>query len=252
MFGLVTIFSIGIDIDWIASDYYPVGLNESLDVFGYNFQQASSVTKQVAWHVIIYNIFLKIIILYTVMRKTTKGRNLQTALWYNLHVFCPPTSWRLPKDLSAAIQSRVIAIIWIEILCSCVLFVVAIVVQVKMNWSPQFNTNVPFVSLKHLLFLKGSSGTLFFMSILRNADAVDILAEFGCLYPCKSWYEGRKIILRRKRGFETPKVLVNGEFLKFTGVVKVFDMTVGLFIWAALVFGEWWRRNQPKYFVSLL
>ena len=239
IFMSVLVLSIAIDIDWVNSNYYPPSLDKKSSAYGeFDFPLHFSNTRFMTHSAICFNILLKCIVVYTISNKTRSGGKLKRALWKRLHLFCPPTTRRLPKNLKKVVQQRIFSIVWIEILCAIAILVLFGIVQGTIPWATQFSVNCPFIPLSMVMLLKGCSSLVFASSLLFNADILDFFAEYGCMVP-KTWYKNRQRIMKKKNSFEFPRVFFDQKYLILNGCVKVIDLTIGILMWVALV----WANN---------
>ena len=220
------IFSIISDIDWLSSSYRPAPVS--------NHEFASVVGAiqllpigHVVWFVMLLNLFIKTYLIFSSTSLTESGRKLQLDLWKRAQFFGPPCTFNAPADLHNVIQTRIIAIQWIQLICSIGMLIVAMVVYIQMSWSPHFNLRSPFVPFKLLLIFKGITGMGIFFGIMRNTNVETFSSEFGCRL-CKT----KNTQSKKKNGL---RVKVDGEFICFTLCIKSVDFLVGLLIWVGLI-----------------
>ena len=240
-------FSIILDIDWFYSNYFPSkleSLSEIEEMMG--FPNEKNWARQISSFMIIMNVFLKLILVYVFSKKTKSGRRLKNRSWQYLYLFCPPTSKRLPKKLDEAIEQRIFSITWIEIFCAIGFFLIFGAVQTQLSWSSLFTVKCPLIPLNMIILMKGISSFIQVLGLLSHADLPDFLAEFGCIIS-KTWYKNRRQILREKRGFEAPKVMINKGYMSLNTFIKVLDLGIGVLMWIALVWAyNLIGRDTPK------
>lgn len=220
----VNIFSIGLDIDWLISDYFPSSLDINQDQAMYNYKNDASFSRTIAWYLIIINTVLKIAPLIILLQKSDMGSKMLSTSWAKLHLFFPPVSKRLPQDTKAAIQSRIIAIIWTEFISSLLILFFTIYAKLRLSWAPQLQPNAIMwdtVTLFNSLYAKGICGLLFVMAITKNCSKRAILSEFGCVRPSIT--------------NDTHKVLIDSSFFKFNGTFKIFNTILGSLTWYSLL-----------------
>jgi len=191
-------------------------------------------TWYLALFAIVLNIFFKCLLVYTISSmQTTSGVKLKTTIWQKAHFFCLPTTKKLPKKLHIITQRRVFSVVWIEFFAILLQSIVFAKIQTSMSWASQFNVDGWFMSLKKTMLLKMLSSIIFIFSLLHNADIPDFLNEFGCM-PLKIWYKNRKRLLKRKRGFRAPKILLDDKYMRINMCTKLLDIIMGIFMWDAL------------------
>jgi hypothetical protein len=171
-------FSFGLDVDWLISDYYPVTLGVIEDQFIYNIQQSAIFSRNFAWYMIMMNIFLKTISLAILILDSKVGNQMINEAWDKLHLFFPPTSTKIPENLNVIMESRIIAIGWVELISSLLIIILATYANLRLSWAPQFQSRPVLTTLPNILYLKGISGTLLVMALMRNCNK---RAIFGCL-----------------------------------------------------------------------
>jgi len=184
------------------------------DQFIYDTNQRSSLSRNIAWYLVIIGIVLKIVILVTLLRSSTIGSEILATTWKKVHVFFPPTSTKPPENTKAVIESRIIAIVWVEFICSSCLLFLAFYSQMRLSWAPQFFTTSSFMTMPNVLYAKGISGIILVLGILRNS-------RFGCLPSSSSGSSNA----------HSSKVLVNRTFLRFNGTLKTINVAIGILVW---------------------
>ena len=264
LLGLLLAFSILLDLDWIFSNYYPASLrlhyryggdnNNFSDYDADDLDLSFPNNLWVPWYIsfcaIIANLCFKVLIIFIFGKKTKSGRKLKRHAWKQVHNFCPPMSKRWPKHLKQAIEQRIFSVVWIELICAIILFVLFGIVHTTLSWAPHFSTIVPpfVMSLNMMMLLKGCTSLIFVLTLLSHADIPEFLAEYGCIFP-KTWYYNRKQILREKRGGleAPPKVKVTHKYIVVNGVVKLMDLAMGVLVWMALYWAnQLGGRSKPK------
>ena len=246
-FIMTTLVSILVDLDWLVSQDRPIPLEGVEEFSGYrnpggnqgniyeesNKMQGLATVCRVA---LVGNIFLKLLICYSVVSKTKVGlKLLKVAFFKPMKYFLPTINMPRAGKMKNSIAKRLIANAWIQFACTACMFSVSLVAMTAMSSHPHFLNDSAGVPLTILMLFKGFSNLMVFLSILRNTDIGDFLNEFGCLITCKSWYKGRKKRLSNKRGFKAPKIFVDEEYISSVRGVKLFDFCVGLWVWIGLI-----------------
>ena len=217
-------FSFGLDVDWLISDYYPVTLGVIEDQFIYNTQQSAIFSRNFAWYMIMMNIFLKTISLAILILDSKVGNQMINEAWDKLHLFFPPTSTKIPENLNVIMESRIIAIGWVELISSLLIIILATYANLRLSWAPQFQSRPVLTTLPNILYLKGISGTLLVMALMRNCNK---RAIFGCLVSSSSKPDSPSSHNR--------KVLIDRSFLRFNGTFKCFTTVIGICTWYSLL-----------------
>jgi len=245
-FCILGMASIVMDIDWLSSCYDIAPIDKSADYENYDFAPSMGCTVlpligHISWWALLLNVPVKAVMILITVRKAKTGQSFLWAIWKRFHLFCPPCTSRNPKDVHSTIQSRVIAIEWIEVTCATAMLLLTLYVYLQLGWSVQFNYPAPFISLKVIMLIKGFSGLLVFGSSIKNTDFLSFLSEFGCRPSCKS--------VRDRRDESNEKVIVDEDFLCFNGFTKIADLVIGAgvwveVIWAIVQLGDW--KSDPK------
>jgi hypothetical protein len=256
---LVSLYS---DLDWLSASgtSQPAPLTEQDVASSLGLSEMSPLGNMV-WFIIMANCVVKLYLIFNTTRLTDVGRDqIQAALWKRALYFCPPLSLQPPSSLSelhSTVQTRIIAIQWLQLVCSVGMLVLTLVVYIQMGWSPHFNINAPFWPLKVTLLLKGCSGLVVFLGILRNTHFSDFIAEFGCRACRKNvrtQQQPQESIIGQKNDNQGERVKINGDFICFNLVVKGLDFFIGILVWMGLLYilqlGG--KSSQPKSVSTIL
>ncbi len=228
----VVFVSICIDIDFLLSNFFPEPINE--DINSLRMDQDESLTRLFALYGIIFNIGLKPFSLVGCLNASSRGRNIRNRMWERGHVLLPPLSHQIPEDLNNVIQSRAIAIAWIELIC-CVLYF-ACIFSIEMDWVSstafQEGTNI---SLEGSLILKATSGVIVLLSLRQHINMKDFWSHFGC---------------RIRSNSGSPTNASSSAFrksLRCIFLTKSIDFSIAVLIWIKLVQSrDGIRWNAPK------
>lgn len=126
----VVVITIFIDVDYLLSNVYPESIHEKIDSL--RMGPDESLTRLFAWYGILFNIGLKPFCLVGCLNASSRGRFIRSRVWERGHVIFPPLSYHIPEDLNKVIQTRSIAIAWIELIC-CILYFVCVFL-IEMDW----------------------------------------------------------------------------------------------------------------------
>lgn len=225
----LNLLSVFFDIEWLMSEYYPSQLTASKDDMIYRHEQEQSIHRITAWYCIVIGIPFKIMSLHSLTGYSESGIKFRRLLWSKVHSFLPPTTTELPNNLHSSIKSRVSAIIWLEMVCAVLNFVLYAFVEMRLSWSSHFTVPSPVISLKQLILAKGASGLLLVIATMRKLPVIDFLAEFGCLNPDNLVFQKRP-----NQSFS-----IDSPFICFNGCIKGIDFSIGVLMWISLL---WTRR----------
>lgn len=185
--------------------------------------------------------------MFMTVRRSKSGQGLFWAVWKRLNYFFPPCTTRNPKDIFGAIQTRVIAIEWIELVCSISMLLLAIYAYVQLGWSVLFTYPAPLMPLKSIMLIKALVSLFVYASCMKNTNLIAFFSEFGCRPSCKNIRDGKT---DDGTYFGTQrKVNVDGDFLCFNAFTKVLDLMIGVLVWLEVIWvilhmGVW--KSQPK------
>jgi hypothetical protein len=242
------------DFDWLSSCYDIAPLDGSADYINEAYNYATSMgcielpmIGRIAWWAILINIPVKAVMIFMAVRKAKSGQGLLWAIWKRLNFFCPPCTTRNPKDVSSAIQTRVIAIEWIELICSMSMLFLTLYAYVQLGWSVHFTYPAPLIPLKAIMLIKGVFGLLVYASCIKNTNFIAFLSEFGCRPSCKNVRDRKNVDGTTSNSQQ--KVNVDGDFLCFNTFTKVLDLMVGVVVWVEVIWvishmGVW--KSEPK------
>lgn len=223
--------SIAVDIDWLTSDYYPLTLDSNTDSF--NYRSTKETLMSVSWYLVLIGSLFKLSSLITILFHSPNGRTIVQGIWNKLQVFLPP---RRLSSVPGDIESRVIAILWLELISSISFFLLAIYVQTQLSWAPHFSTPILFTSITNLIYLKALFGLLLVIAILRNTKLSLLCSELNC-------FMGTSVDQHYH------KVRIDKQFLCFNGGLKSLSSTIGGFLWVWLAFAVKLGTNKEVCFV---
>jgi hypothetical protein len=242
------------DFDWLSSCYDIASLDGTADYNNKTYNYATSLgcmglslVGKISWWAILLNIPIKAVMMFMTVRRSKSGQGLLWAIWKRLNFFFPPCTTRNPKDVSGAIQTRVIAIEWMELVCSISMLLLTVYVYIQLAWSVLFTYPAPLIPLKVIMLIKGLVGLLVYASCMKNTNLLAFFSEFGCRPSCKNIRDG-KTTDGTSVGTQR-KVNVDGDFLCFNTFTKVLDLMVGVVLWVQVIWvishmGVW--KSEPK------
>lgn len=233
MLIIIVVLSICIDSDWLASHYFVASLREEADYLAFRIEQEESLTRAFAWYGLMINIFLKMTCLNVSMKSSLQGRSIRNKLWERGHVFIPPLMKQLPKDFDAAVRARVIAITWIELICSILFFAYFFVILFDGVAATHFQASKKqMFSLQGILILKGTSGIFVVLSLAHHLRLKDFFSQFGCTFICPTIFETQSRTRSRGRSKMLSTMKKSLSCILF---VKTLDFGVGVLLWISLV-----------------
>ncbi len=218
--------SLGIDIDWLISDYYPVPLNANADTFIYSIQQEAILSRDFAWLTMMMNILLKTLSFVVLLFDSNIGSQMLSTAWKQIQLFLPPTSTsNVPlnvEELKAAMESRIIAIVWVEMISTALIIILAIYANLRLSWDPLFQSKLALVTVQNTLYLKGVMGILLVMALLKNCNKSYLLSGFWSF----------DLNSRSPRNY---KVKIDGIFLRFNGTLKFISTVIGILTLCSII-----------------
>jgi len=220
------VFSVGLDLDWLISDYYPVPINTNQLQSWY--QNEYSTVRYVTRCLLVIVIVAKIVVLGLVLRSSTVGTQILSMAWSKVRVFFPvaTTGGMTTKEIKDMLNARVLSLIWLELLGSMTMLILGVYAHARLPWAPQFLLAPTFASFSNLLYAKAASGVVLVAAILKNCTRPSVASTN-----------------------ETPaiKILIDQSFLRFNGTLKFFETCLGILLWINL--GYAWNlggSNTPK------
>ena len=227
---IVTVMiSICIDTDWLYSKYFSTSLVDE-DELAYRIEQETSVIYAITWYTLLINIFLKLSCLNEALKCNVHGMNIHDQFWKGFFGKC--FIQINPHDVGVAVKDKIIALVWLEFLCSLVCFGCFFVIEFDIVSAPVF-WNVPnqVLSLQGSLLIKAVSGCLMFLSLAHH---IPLLATFGCHHTCPMLVEEYQHSAERSND---KKILATvSQSLWCIGLTKTLDFTVGIIVWIGLVY----------------
>ena len=226
---VTVIFSNLVDCDFLSSKYFPEPLGEESDNFAYRIKQEESSTRSFAWYGLLINILIKMISLNESLKASTQGRVIREIFWEKGSLFF--VTRHIPKDLNVAVRRRIVAIAWIEFICSLLFFAYFFAIHFDGVSSTHLQYNT-MLSLKGTLLLKGSSGLFVFMSLYHHISMKEFCSQFGCSSFCPIFFETPS----PERGRGKGRILANvDKSLPCIIFMKSVDVSIGVLLWIGLV-----------------
>jgi len=221
---IIVIISVCVDIDWLSYKYYPTSLYE--DELSYRLKQETSLVYSAVWYALLINIFLKLLCLNEALKSNKHGRNIRQQLLSRFGRCC--ISSMIPKNLSAAVQDKVVVLTWIEFICSLLCFSCFFVIEFDIVSSSLFwKVSGQLFSLQATLLYKGFSGGIVLLSFAHHISMRDAVAILACQSICPGLVENH----RSSR--ET--FMSVGKSACCIIMTKLFDLSFGVLPWMALV-----------------
>ena len=162
-------------------------------------------------------------------RKETARKMLQVAhsvgkkksvKWAYHNRFCLPSCGKLKlEDSKGEIFARIVAQLWLHIVCGFFMLFISIVAVTTYSWTPQFSRAPTGMSLLVLTFLKAITSAIVVASIYRNIDTA------ACMFPFYSCFHTK---------YE-PMIIYEKAWLRGITYTKIFDFIIGIWTWAAYV-----------------
>lgn len=218
---VVVAISIFIDVDWLTAKYLPLSLGE--DELAFRIKQDGSFAFKGAWWGVLANAVIKVLCLNETLKTNEHGRSIRARCGRIGRKFLISTQ---VADLDRAIKDKIVVIAVMELICSLLSFGCFFAIEFDVVNSPLF-WNVPnqLASMQGLLLIKGTSGFLVFLSLVRHVRVKD----FACGlqgYICPGLIEsgsGRLSLAHRIK--RSSKCLV---------FAKVLDFAVAISLWTCL------------------
>lgn len=203
----------------------------------FRFEQGESLTRIFTRYLTMVGIPFKVIPIFIQLNGSKNGKRLIHQLWKKMHAFFPPLPSSLAQENSLEVlQIRIIAIIWLEILCAIIIASLTIYAQVHLSWSPIFTTTTLFTPLVNILYCKVISGIIYVIGLVQNTDLFAVLSECGCFKSMHYQYH-QDDSSNNDGAYEEgrlTKVLIDRPFLKFNGFLKIVDTIVSIIAWVSL------------------
>ncbi len=223
-----------IDIDWIISDYYPLTIVPNEEQFIYNTRQTFLLSRSIAWYMILFGIVAKCITMVSLLWNSSNGRSILKNTWGIWNVFLPPITTAIPDEIERVIDSRVIAVVWLEIICCLSILLLTLYAQMRLSWAPQFTTSFLFTSMIQIMYAKSIGGFLYVLAILRSTTVSSLCSALGCCHNIKEDEDDDSPNSYTQQGYRQ-KVLVDTSFIRFNGGVKALNLIIGIFLWISLI-----------------
>ncbi|KAL7551250.1 hypothetical protein ACHAWF_016970 [Thalassiosira exigua] len=217
-----------INIDWLSYKYFNLSLNQE-EEFAYRLRQDGSFVYAAAWYGLLVNIFLQVFCLNEALKTSDHGQKIRRIFWQRVGK-CLISS-RIPEDLGLAVRDKVIALTWIECVCSLFYFGYFFVIQFD-GVSGAFLQGDPnqVLSLEGALLLKATSGFFAFLSWAHHTNFRDFFGLVACYTVCPSLRGTQQI--GRGRGRMRLRIKNSMKCIVFT---KALDFVAGVFVWTQLV-----------------
>ena len=222
---IIVIISVCVDIDWLSYKYYPTSLNEEGEL-AYRLKQETSLVYSAAWYALLINIFLKLFCLNEALKSNKHGRNIRQQLLGRFGRCC--ISRFVPKNLSAAVKDKVVALAWIEFICSLLCFACFFVIEFDTVSSSLFwNVSGQIFSLQATLLYKGLSGGCVLLSFAHHITMKDAVAIIACHGLCPGLVDDHR---SNRETFSSV-----GKSSCCIIMTKLFDLSFSVLLWMALV-----------------
>ena len=239
------LLSIGADFDWLSSRYVtdPLEDEDQGNIFAYRIAQEESLVHNVAWYGIFINAILKAISLNYSLQSSERGSLVRLRVWERINVFCTLTASSY-DDVNEAVQTKLVAVLWIELISLIISFSSFFVIDIKGVSSELFQDGpTQLLSLQASLLYKGTSGVIFFLSLFHHIRLKDFLAQFGCTSCCPEWGVMMTSGVRgRMRLVSTLR-----KSMKCVVIAKISDFAIGVLLWINLASAHReFTRDAPK------
>ena len=224
------VFSICIDVDWMSYKYFPTPLDE--EALAYRIQQETSLTYIIVWYSLLINSFTKVLCLNESLKTSNHGRKIRKK-FLERGGKCLISS-HIPDDLSSAVRDKVIALSWIEIICSLLYFGCFFVIEFDGISSSLFR-DVPdqILSLEGAILFKATSGFFVFLSLAHHIRVRDFVGLFGCKYVCPTLDDSYSIGRGRNENDDIMSRMEKS--FKCIIFLKGLDFVLGTIVWMGLV-----------------
>jgi hypothetical protein len=228
--SLVSILSFAIlisfvnDTIWLFSNSVVHSLQnlEKNDELVYELRQKESLNFQIAWYLLLLSILGKIGAWISMLRQEDMGRKIMKEMWKKIFVFFPPGSMRLPENVCTEVESRIIAIVWLEFVFTLSLTILTLYSHTRLFWAEQFSAAVVVASLINLLYIKIFCELVFLLSLLKNCSWIGVFSQSGC---------GKCFTMN---SVDVNKVKISLEFFRFNWAAKALTMLPSCFLWISL------------------
>lgn len=206
------------DIIWLVSNSVlrPLDKLEETDLRMYELKQEASLNFKMAWYLLLLASLGKFGAWAAMLRQEDSGKKIMKQTWKKIFVFFPPGSMHLPESVYSIVESRIIAIVWLEFVSTSSLAILTMYSHTRLFWAEQFSTTIV-----NLLYTKAFCELLFLISLLKNCSWVGVFSEFGC---------GRCLAMNP----EENKVRINLGFFRFNWLVKACAIFPSCFLWISL------------------
>ena len=144
-----------------------------------------------------------------------KKKSIKCA-YYNR--FCLPACGKLQRsDTKGEIFARIIAQLWLHLVCAFFLIIIGVISVSTYSWAPQFYRASTGMSLLVMIFFKGITCSIVVACIYRNVDTAACMLPF---YSC--WYSNYE-----------PMIIYENAWLRGITYSKLLDFLVGIWTWFA-------------------
>ena len=144
-----------------------------------------------------------------------KKKSIKCA-YYNR--FCLPACGKLQRsDTKGEIFARIIAQLWLHLVCAFFLIIIGVISMSTYSWAPQFYRASAGMSLLVMIFFKGITCSIVVACIYRNVDTAACMLPF---YSC--WYSNYE-----------PMIIYENAWLRGITYSKLLDFLVGIWTWFA-------------------
>ena len=242
---VIVLLSICVDFDWLSSRYLAGPLEDEGqgNIFAYRIEQEDSLVHSIAWYGILINVFLKAVSLNFSLQSSKRGSLVRSKFWERVNVFCTFIA-SSHEDVTKAVQSKLVAVLWMELTSSIIVFSSFFIIDIKGVSSELFQDGpTQLLSLQASLLYKGASSVIFFLSLFHHIRLKDFLAQFGCTSCCPEWGVMMNSEARgRRRLIPTLK-----KSMKCIVVAKISDFAIGVLLWINLASAhKKFTRDEPK------
>lgn len=228
--NLVSILSFAVlisfvnDIIWLFNNSVVHSLHnlEKNDEMAYEIKQKESLSFQIAWYLLLLSILGKFGAWISMLRQEDLGRKIMKQAWKKVFVFFPPGSMRLPESVCTEVESRIIAIVWLEFVCTLSLTILTLYSHTRLFWAEQFSAAVVVASLINLLYIKILCELVFLLSLLKNCSWIGVFSQSGC---------GKCFTMN---SVNANKVKISLDFFRFNWAAKAFTLLPSCFLWISL------------------
>lgn len=224
LLSLTVLISCINDFVWLSNNSVVNSLEtlEDDDVHLFELKQQESLSFQIAWYLLLLGILGKFGAWISMLRQEDLGRKIMKETWKKVYVFFPPVSMSLPEHICCEVESRIIAIVWLEFVSIISLAILTLYSHTRLFWAEQLSATVVVTSLINLLYAKIFCELLFLLSLLKNCSWAGVFSEFGC---------GQCFT---KNTAEESKVNISLGFFRFNWVAKACALLPSCFLWISL------------------